>query len=205
MGTGSAAAQKQRRNDMMTFLDGAQTTNKKYNYLNIILYKFICIDLFIDYCEFITRRTTTNIHNEMIDDIDSVEFIDESSIDSISDISIEPISKRPRKNSNEKIKLFESVANDLKENQNKKMEILHQFVQPKTELELFFASLCKTVEKFSPLEQAKVKISVSRIVSETEISNLENAMKLQENTLLSQQNLLDGETFSIEELPICLG
>lgn len=114
-----------------------------------------------------------------------MEFFDNSSQDSINEDSINedstsgPISKKRRSNNNDQLKIFENIAKDMKDSQNKKMEFIQQFVQPKTELELFFASLCKTVEKFNPLAQAKAKISISNIVSQMEIEHLENMMTVE--------------------------
>lgn len=106
--------------------------------------------------------------------------------DGSSQDSLGSSSKRHR--TNEQIKIFESIAKDMKENQTKKLDLIQQIIQPKTEIDLFFASISKTVEKFSPLEQAKVKISISNIVSEMEISHLENIA----STILDLPLLVNG-------------
>lgn len=146
-----------------------------------------------------THRTTTNIS---LSDEDSMEFTDTSMDDNIStdyeSATEQPIKKR-RINHNDQTKLFESIAKDMKETQAKKMEIFHQLNQPKTELELFFASMCKTVEKFSHLNQAKVKISISKVVSEMEISHIESSNN---QPALKPPNLQDSDSFNIEELPV---
>lgn len=98
---------------------------------------------------------------------------------------------KKRRSNNDQLKVFENMAKDMKESQMKKMEFIQQIVQPKTELELFFASACKTVERFTPLEQAKVKMSVSKIVSEMEFSHLEN--ELSANVILTLPVIISDE------------
>lgn len=118
--------------------------------------------------------TTTNIELIDVEQIFEGECSQDSFNDSINGSTHESSSKKRRSNNNEQIKIFETIAKDMKENQMKKMEFIQQIAQPKSALELFFASICKTVERFNPLEQAKIKISISNIVSEIEISRLEN-------------------------------
>lgn len=73
----------------------------------------------------------------------------------------------------------------MKQNQNKKMDFSEKVLQPQNEMELFFASMCKTVQKFTPLNQAKTKLAIFRIVGDMEIANIENAIATRE--LLSNQ------------------
>lgn len=68
------------------------------------------------------------------------------------------------------------MFNDIKETQTRKMNLLEKFVempQQNSELELFFLSICKTVEKFTPLQQAKIKMSILEIVNKAEILNIQ--------------------------------
>lgn len=82
--------------------------------------------------------------------------------------------KRSLSNSSDHLKLIENIAKSIKENQSKKLEIFQQAVQPQSELELFFAAICKTVEKFDPMAKAKLKIEISHIVSQAELDHLNN-------------------------------
>lgn len=143
------------------------------------------------------NRTTTNIETYDVDDdddgnVDRLLIEDDTDGDST---SFESEHKKRRSNNNDQLRIFKNIANDMKENQNRKVELLQQVMQPKTELELFFASICKTVEKFTPLDRAKVKAAISRIVGDMEIANIENTFNL--NSLIPQ-----GGSFTIESLPV---
>lgn len=129
----------------------------------------------------INNRTTTNID---VDDDDAIFINEDFGADDSRDF--EKKAKRQRSNNSDQMKMFEILSNDMKQNQMKKMELLHQAIQPRNELELFFSSVCKTVEKFTPLDQAKVKSTISRIVSDMEIAHIQNM------------------TISIEELPLLM-
>lgn len=53
------------------------------------------------------------------------------------------------------MKSMENIAQSMKENGTKRNEILQQILtEPKyqSDLELFFSSICKTVEKFGPID-----------------------------------------------------
>lgn len=147
----------------MTLLHPTQSTN---------IYNIFRYDFLLFYFIYIDYRTTTNIEIVDVEQFDE-EFSQDSFNDSMGSTQ-ESTSKKRRSNDNEQIKIFENIAKEMKENQMKKMEFIQQIAQRKSALELFFASICKTVEKFNPLEQAKIKISISNIVSEIEISRLEN-------------------------------
>lgn len=193
LGTGSSAQQKVKRNEMMSFLDRTITSNKKYILLSFYFILLHIVTFFL----FISNRTTTNI--DLSDDEIEKEFesSDNNSAESSND-SVTSASKKRRTSSIDKMKIFENIAKDMKENQTKKLELFQQFSQPKNELELFFASICKTAEKFSPIEQAKLKVSVSRIVGEMEITSLEN------KHLFQTFSLENGESFTIENLPVTI-
>lgn len=71
---------------------------------------------------------------------------------------------------------MENIAQSMKENNTKRNEIIQQILadpKPQSELELFFCSICKTVEKFSPIEQARIKMQISQLVSQSEVAQLE--------------------------------
>lgn len=82
--------------------------------------------------------------------------------------------KKRRSSNGEQFKLIETITKEIKENQTKKFDLFQQFTK-QSELELFFSSLCKTVEKFTAIEQAKIKIELSNIVGQHELSHLEKA------------------------------
>lgn len=90
--------------------------------------------------------------------------------------------KRRRSSSNgDTIKLFESLSKTLKENNAKKIEAFQQVAQPRSEMQLYFGSICKTVEKFTPIDQVKIKIEISRIVSQFELAHFE---KMEQSDIL---------------------
>lgn len=130
---------------------------------------------------FYTYRTTTNL---IFDDINAgishapTEIIsdeDERDIETNNRENIVPV-KRRRSSSCDQMKLYESFAKTLKDNHSQKMNLINQAIEsskPQTELELYFSSICKTVEKLSPIEQAKIKMHVSNIVSQAELAQLQ--------------------------------
>lgn len=82
-----------------------------------------------------------------------------------------PTKSRKRKGDN--ISQIENLRVDIQKNQDKKFELIQKMLQKspeKTDLELFFISLYKTVSKFSPKDQTLVKYKVHQIVSEKEMS-----------------------------------
>lgn len=97
-------------------------------------------------------------------------------------------SKRRRVSSSagDNMKHFNTFVSEMKESQSKKIELLGKIVDTpaKSELELFFASICKTVEKLTAIEQAKLKMKISTIVSEAEIAFIESCdvLVIYENT-----------------------
>lgn len=80
-----------------------------------------------------------------------------------------------RRRMNEQNRSLETIAQHLKQSQSKKMELLEKMIgtpQEQSDLQLFFASICKTVEKFTALDQATIKMEVTKIVNEMEVMNL---------------------------------
>ncbi|XP_055308526.1 uncharacterized protein LOC129572566 [Sitodiplosis mosellana] len=144
LGTGSAALAKKKRNDLLAFIDEIVTVNKK---------------------------TTTNIAGKE----DEKENVIDDDIGS--DEEYFPRVKRRRSSSNsDHLKFMENIAQTMKENNTKRNEILQHMLteqKPQSELELFFSSICKTVEKFSPIDQVRVKMQINQMVSETELAILE--------------------------------
>lgn len=121
-------------------------------------------------------RTTTNIAianpDENVEEYDSEEEY------------IRPV-KRQRSSSNgDQIKLLENIANTFKESNTKRNDLFQHFMKetkPPTELEVYFNSICLTVDKFDPLEQAKVKMQISQIVSQAELAQLEKSQRPNSN------------------------
>lgn len=61
----------------------------------------------------------------------------------------------------------------MQKNQEKKLDLLQKMIAKspeKTDLDLFFISISKTVKKFTPKDQALLKIQIQQIVSEREIA-----------------------------------
>lgn len=83
------------------------------------------------------------------------------------------------------------------------MELFQQSIQPQSELELFFASACKTVEKFTPLAQAKVKFEVNKIISQAEFDYLQNIPNETVVYTIESNNIANTETipFDLENYP----
>lgn len=133
-----------------------------------ILY-FIHVFFYFNYSFY---RTITNIAAD-----DSDEDYQENG-SNVSDENTAPMKRRRSSSSGDQLKV---IAHALKENGIKRNEIIQQIMEParkeQTELELFFCSICKTVEKLSPLEQAKLKMQISNLVSHAELSQLENSQK----------------------------
>lgn len=139
-------------------------------------------------------RTTTNISLGANDDTSTLDGIvpDEEvvMVDSTDDQCLPPVKRRRcSSGSGEQMRFFESISKSLEENQSKKFELIQQVMRPQSDLELFFASMCKTVEKFDLIEQAKIKIEVSRIVSNSELAHLEKANN--QNRVMMSVNTID--------------
>lgn len=122
------------------------------------------------------------------------------------DSDFTPLKRRRSSSSNEQMKFFEMLAKNMQENQSKKMEIFQQAINPQTELELFFASLCKTVEKFDALEQAEVKIQLTNsIVSQAELAHLEKAAtSMKDLTYTIRTEPTSDEIFTVENKTIVI-
>lgn len=79
-----------------------------------------------------------------------------------------PSKKRKSDSSNE-------LINQLAQTQSRKLDLLEQLVatpSEQSELDLFFASICKTVAKLNALEQAQLKMEIIKSVNTAEISHL---------------------------------
>lgn len=65
----------------------------------------------------------------------------------------------------------------MKENHAQKLELLQKSIEPikqQTDLELFFGSICKSVEKLHPIEQTRIKMQISQIVGQAELAQLQS-------------------------------
>lgn len=65
----------------------------------------------------------------------------------------------------------------MKDTQNRKINLLEKIVETptveKSDLELFFESICKTVQKLPKLSQAKLKMKITEAVNQAEIEHLQ--------------------------------
>lgn len=92
------------------------------------------------------------------------------------DIMIKPAKKKTK--TSEEWSQFEEFRKDMQKNQEKKFDLIQKIIQrspEKTDLDLFFISISKTVKKFTPKDQALLKMKIHQIVSEQEIAYLDNA------------------------------
>lgn len=72
---------------------------------------------------------------------------------------------------------LEHFSKQLEKSQEKKIDLIKSILQKspeKNDLDLFFSSMCKTVQKFVPKEQALLKFKIHQLVSEKEIELLCN-------------------------------
>lgn len=144
---------------------------------------------------FFDFRTLSNV------DVD----VDDSSDDSSEGEAIEkPLKKRKSSNPVEKI------GKKIVENSNERLLIMkkvadQQFEPRKepSELDLFFQSICSTVRKFPPCEQARLKIDIQIMVGNYELSNLSNQTSQSNNddsshtkNMNSSQEIDDEHSYS---------
>lgn len=112
-----------------------------------------------------------------------------------------PHKRRRSSSSSDQFKMYESFAKTMRENHSAKMNLIQQLQTPKeqTELERFFASVCKTVERFPALDQVKAKMKISQIVSEMEFAQLSNQAYIhnQNRNSLSVVTADDGTVYEI--------
>lgn len=83
----------------------------------------------------------------------------------------EPNPKRRRSTENP----FEKLVSVYTRNSDERMKFLQKTQstsEPMTELGHYFASICKTVEKMTPFEQARVKYEISSLVGRIEMDRL---------------------------------
>lgn len=118
-----------------------------------------------------------------------------------------PMKRRRSSSNGDQLKIFENIAQSIKDNSCKRNEIIQKILsdsKQETELDLFFGAICKTVSKFSPFDQAKIKMKISNIVSETELAHLE---RMEHNSINSTNienfdtiHLEDGTTYVIKDI-----
>lgn len=137
-------------------------------------------------------RTTTNITLIDDDEENSNNTIESDSTNTLSEETEDdtPHMKRKRTSSNsEQRKLYETITKTLNDNHIRKIEIMQQAMQtkPTTELDLFFASIGKTMEKLHAIDQAKIKLQISQIVSQYEMALLEEH-QVADTSMLSYQS-----------------
>lgn len=100
--------------------------------------------------------------------MDSIDFMD------ISDSA--PKRRRVTSSTSSATENLKYIVNEMKDTQSRKFELLEKIVDTpeKSELELFFASICMTVQKLTPLEQARTKMDILQIVNRAEIRHIES-------------------------------
>lgn len=129
------------------------------------------------YFYFYSHRTTSNIaFDDVMNEFDDLHTVDisDDEMDGPTKENLRPIKRRRSSSTGDQLKIFESVAKALKDNQNQRMGMYQSTVEvPQTELELYFSSICKTVEKLPPIEQTKIKMQVSNIVNQAELAQLQ--------------------------------
>lgn len=126
----------------------------------------------IVYFFYFPNRTITNIVN--LEDLDESACIDDARAAIADDIF--PMKRRRSSSNGDQLRIFENIAHSIKENGAKRSEIIQKILsdsKQETELELFFGSICKTVSKFTPFDQAKMKMKIQNLVSETELAHIE--------------------------------
>lgn len=132
--------------------------------------------------------TTSNItlHDQSVND--SMNSSSNVSIDSSNNLSTnadehpdtianEPPAKQRKLNPKSQLSQFEIFRDEMIKNQDKKLNLIEKIVQKspeKSDLELFFNSIFKTVQRFTRRDQAVLKIKIHQIVSEKEMSYLES-------------------------------
>lgn len=90
---------------------------------------------------------------------------------------------------------MEECVEFIRQNSAAKFDLLKTVVErshreeTQSELELFFKSICKTVEKFNALEQAKTKIEITNIVSNIQIAKYELFVE-EQNHIIDNSELI---------------
>lgn len=126
------------------------------------------------------HRTTSNIAFDDINEIDgcSTFTISDDEMNETNKENMAPVKRRRSSSTGDQMKLFETFAKSLKDNHSQKMCMLQNAMEttkPQTELELYFSSICKTVEKLHPIEQSKIKMQISNIVNQAELAQLQSS------------------------------
>lgn len=126
-----------------------------------------CIEFLFRFLLNLFYRTLSNISDETTvsseSDVVAVDLEDEN--------DSQPIAKRKRSTDN----TFDKLASTYERNSAERMKILQQkpfLIEPMTALGHFFSSICKTVEKFSEYEQARVKFEISNLIGRIEMGRL---------------------------------
>lgn len=106
-----------------------------------------------------------------MDDSDAGELVLSEDIEEDISQDQRPASKLRKTDPSNDLK---EIAQQMRNSQTRKLDIIEKMIAtpPQSDLELFFASMCKTVEKFSPINQAEIKMNVTKLVNEAEILHL---------------------------------
>lgn len=145
-------------------------------------------NLFFPHIDF---RTITNVPES--NGVSDTSPIDED--------DFHPIKRRRSSSQGDQTKMLENIAQSMKENSSKRNELIEKLLsgsQRSSELELFFSSICKTVERLCWIDQARLKLKISQLVNEAEMAHIE---KLELGTS-TQMAFLDGSTFAYENVTV---
>lgn len=171
---------------------------------------YLCICIF-----YFPNRTITNIasSNDSGNENEENEAAneDEKNTEKVVAEEFHPFKRRRSSSNGDHMKIFENLANSMKENNSKRNEIYQKLIidskeNSKNDLELYFDSICKTVSKFNSFDQVKIKMKISHLVNEAELQHLESI----KNSISTQSNIdfqsigtisfPDGSSFSVESI-----
>lgn len=145
-------------------------------------------------------RSTTNIFvDEIVPEIDAIDISDDESKDGDNKENVQPIKRRRSSSTGDQMKIYETLAKTLNETHSQKLNLIHQAIEStksQSELELYFSSICKTVEKLSPIDQAQIKLQISNIVSQAELAQLRSTTSYQ-NTFGNGQASQPNNYYSV--------
>ena len=136
-------------------------------------------------CVICISSTTTNIvTTEKPNEFQSNEREMSKNEDEFDD-TVTQAKKRSKTSTTEWLQ-FEGLRKDMQKNQEKKLDLIEKILQKspeKTDLDLFFFSISKTVKKFTPKDQALLKMKIHQIISEKEIEYIDNEAGLNDSFL----------------------
>lgn len=111
---------------------------------------------------------------EFEDDQDFI-ILSEEEINTIDRTDKHPPKRQKSNPAGDQTKQIQLLTREFGDSQRKKIDLLERIVSApqQNELELFFASICKTVEKLTAIDQVKIKMKVTQIVHDIELARLQ--------------------------------